>query len=149
MENLFDLYTDYLISSFGQTSAIGLSNLVDNTIKHDSITRLLSNLSLDSRTLLVSVKPLVREHQNENASLIFDDIIIEKVYTDENEIICWHWDYNKGRNIKGINLLNAFYISQKIPIQHLCVFLFPLKRLEKTSRFAKLKPKKLNELVHC
>ena len=85
MENLFDLYTDYLISSFGQTSATGLSNLVDNTIKHDSITRLLSNSSFDSKTLWVSIKPLVREHQNEDACLIFDDSIIEKAFTDENE----------------------------------------------------------------
>jgi hypothetical protein len=59
MKNLFDLYTDYLISSFGQTSATGLSNLVDNSIKHDSITRLLSHSSFDSRSLWVSVKPLV------------------------------------------------------------------------------------------
>lgn len=113
MEDLFDLYTDYLISSFGQTSATGLSNLVDNTIKHDSITRLLSNSSFDSKTLWVSIKPLVREHQNENACLIFDDSIIEKAFTDENELICWHWDHSKGRNIKGINLLSAFYHTQK------------------------------------
>ena len=113
MEKLFDLYTDYLISSFGQTSATGLSNLVDNTIKHDSITRLLSNSDFDSKTLWVSVKSLVRAHQNEDACLIFDDSVIEKAFTDENELICWHWDHSKGRNIKGINLLSAFYCTQK------------------------------------
>ena len=90
MENLLDLYTDYLISSFGQTSATGLSRLVDNEIKHDSVTRLLSNSDFSSKTLWQTVKPLVRKHQAEEACLIFDDFIIEKAYTDENDLICWH-----------------------------------------------------------
>ena len=33
MDKLLDLYTDYLLSSFGQTSATGLSNMLDNAIK--------------------------------------------------------------------------------------------------------------------
>ena len=36
MENYLDLYTDYLLSSFGKTSATGLSNLLDGVVKHDS-----------------------------------------------------------------------------------------------------------------
>ena len=28
---------------------------------------------------------------------------------DENELICWHHDHCKGRNIKGINMLNCLY----------------------------------------
>jgi hypothetical protein len=36
MEKMLDLYTDYLLSSFGQTSATGLSNLVDGLIQHDT-----------------------------------------------------------------------------------------------------------------
>jgi hypothetical protein len=90
VENLLDLYTDYLISSFGQTSATGFSRLVDNEIKHDSITRLLRDADFSSKTLWQTVKPLVRKHQAEDACLIFDDFIIEKAYTDENDIICWH-----------------------------------------------------------
>ena len=146
MENLFDLYTDYLISSFGQTSATGLSNLVDNSIKHDSITRLLTNSSFDSRTLWVSIKPLVREHQNENACLIFDDSIIEKAFTDENELICWHWDHSKGRSIKGINLLSAFYYTQK------SVDLEPLRipvsfeTIKKSVSFCEIKTKKVKRV---
>ncbi len=33
--DIFDLYTDYLITSFSYTTAIGLSGLVDNAISHD------------------------------------------------------------------------------------------------------------------
>ena len=28
---------------------------------------------------------------------------------DENELICWHYDHSKGRNVKGINRLNCLY----------------------------------------
>jgi hypothetical protein len=55
------------------------------------------------------VKPLVRQYKNDNACLIFDDTIFEKPYMDENELICWHWDHSKNCNVKGINLLTAFY----------------------------------------
>lgn len=57
MEKLLDLYTDYLLSSFGQTSATGLSNMLDNVIKHDHFTRLLSESKFDSKYLWLSVKP--------------------------------------------------------------------------------------------
>ena len=40
---------------------------------------------------------------------IFDDTIEEKPYTDENEIVCWHWDHSQNRNIKGINFITALY----------------------------------------
>lgn len=109
MQDKLDLYTDYLLSSFGQTSATGLSRLVDGDISHDSISRFLSDNDLDSRVLWQKVKPLVRKHQTEDACLIFDDTIVEKPYTDENDMICWHWDHSKGRSVKGVNMLNAFY----------------------------------------
>jgi hypothetical protein len=35
--DIFDLYTDYLITSFSYTTATGLSDLVDNEISHDQI----------------------------------------------------------------------------------------------------------------
>jgi hypothetical protein len=33
-KSLLELYTDYLISSFGQTTATGLSQLLDGQISH-------------------------------------------------------------------------------------------------------------------
>lgn len=113
MEKMLDLYTDYLISSTGQTSATGLSTLLDHQLSHDSVTRFLGKTEFDSKTLWRAVKPLVRQHESVDACLIFDDCVIEKAYTDENDLICWHWDHSKGRNVKGINLLSAFYVSSK------------------------------------
>jgi hypothetical protein len=37
-----DLYTDYLIASFGPTTATDLSRLRDGEISHDQVTRFLS-----------------------------------------------------------------------------------------------------------
>ena len=142
MEELLDLYTDYLISSFGQTSATGLSNLVDNSIKHDSFTRLLSKSDFDGRTLWQTVKPIVRENQSKQACLIFDDAIIEKAFTDENDLICWHWDHSKKRLVKGINLLSAFYHTQKgFELEFLRVPV-DFETVTKPIRFSDLKTKK-------
>ncbi len=113
MEKLLDFYTDYLISSTGQTSATGLSRLLDNAISHDSVTRFLSNAGYDSKSLWRSVKPLVRAHESESACLVFDDCVIEKQYTDENPLICRRWDHSRQRNVKGINLLSAFTLLKR------------------------------------
>ena len=55
----------------------------------------------------------MRLSEEENACMIFDDTIIEKPSMDENEIICWHYDNKEGKAIKGINLMSAFYSSEK------------------------------------
>jgi hypothetical protein len=112
MQKGLDLYSDYLLSSFGQVTATGLSALLDGSISHDKITRMLSKHSYSSKDLWQEVKPLVRTHESEDACLIFDDTIISKPHTDENDLICWHWDHSKNRNEKGINLLTAFYHTQ-------------------------------------
>jgi len=76
MEKLLDIYTDYLISSMGQSSATGLSRLLDNLISHDSITRFLSTSGFDNKSLWQSIKPLVREHEDLNACLILTILLL-------------------------------------------------------------------------
>ena len=109
---IMDYYSDYLLSSFGQTTATGLSNLLEGSVSHDQITRMLSAQLYTSKDLWKEVKPLVRSYESAKACLIFDDTIIEKPYTDENDIICWHWDHSKNCNVKGVNLLTAFYHTE-------------------------------------
>ena len=36
-----DLYTDYLAVTFGYVAATGLSNMLDDSISHDKLTRFL------------------------------------------------------------------------------------------------------------
>jgi DDE superfamily endonuclease len=113
---LLDLYTDYLISSFGAATATGLSGMVSGSISHDRVTRFLSERDFSSRDLWLQVKKTVREVEQEDAVLIFDDTIQEKPWTDESELICWHFDHCQNRTVKGINLLNALYYSGEVSI---------------------------------
>ena len=122
MINIFDLYTDYLQVSFGLATATGLSKIVDNDVSHDQITRMLTNHEFDSKALWHNVKSLVRQHEHIDGCLIFDDSILHKPHTDENDIVCWHYDHTSGKNVKGINLLTTFYFTQnsvqplKVPV---------------------------------
>ena len=77
-KSLFDIYTDYLICSFGLTTATGLCRLLDGEISHDQVTRLLSSPAKTSADLWRVVKPLVRQVESDDGVLIFDDSIEEK-----------------------------------------------------------------------
>lgn len=113
---LLELYTDYLLSSFGQTTATGLSALLDNAVSHDKITRFLSEKEFDSRKLWSLVKPTVRLVESNDGVLIFDDTIQPKCWTDENEIITWHFDHSKNRAVKGVNILSCLYHVENVDI---------------------------------
>jgi len=142
MDKLLDLYTDYLISSFSQTTATTLSKLTDKLISHDQISRFLNDSTFSSKDLWQSVKPLVRKHQDENACLIFDDSIIAKPHSDENDLISWHWDHSQKRSIKGINLLTAFYYSHQAGESEALRVPVAFELILKTVHFSDLKTKK-------
>ena len=112
-DEILDIYSDYLISSFGQTTATGLSALLGGQISHDRIRRFLAGPTQTSVDLWQRVKPHIRAIQRDDGILILDDSISEKPYTDENDIICWHYDHSLDRMIKGINFLTALYHCQE------------------------------------
>ena len=113
-----ELYTDYLLSTFGAATATGLSAMVQGDVSHDRITRFLSKQEHTSKDLWGQVKAMVRQLEDAQGVLIFDDTIQEKAWTDESELMCWHFDHCSGRSVKGINLLNAVYHSKgaSIPV---------------------------------
>jgi hypothetical protein len=104
-----DLYTDYLLSAFGAATATGLSAMVDGEVSHDKITRLLSGKDYTSKDLWQQVKSTVRKLERDESVLVFDDTIQEKAWTDESELMCWHYDHCSGRNVRGLNFVNALY----------------------------------------
>jgi hypothetical protein len=111
-----ELYTDYLISNNSYATATGLSAMLDGDVSHDQVTRFLSERDYTSKDLWRQVRSTVRQIERETGCLIFDDTIQEKEWTDENEIMCWHYDHCKGRTVKGINLLNALYHSGEVSV---------------------------------
>jgi hypothetical protein len=108
-KELLDIYSDYLISAFGLTTATGLSSLLEGQISHDRIQRFLASQQRTSTDLWTLVKPHIRAIQHQDGVLIVDDSIAEKPYTDENDIICWHYDHTTGGMTKGINFLTTLY----------------------------------------
>ncbi|MCI0553571.1 MAG: transposase [Anaerolineae bacterium] len=108
-KDLLDIYTDYLISSFGLTTGTGLSRLLDGAIRHDRIQRFLASPAKGGADFWKIVKPYVRQIQASEGIVIIDDSISEKPHTDENEIVCWHYDHTSGQTIKGINFITALY----------------------------------------
>ena len=115
-KELLDIYSDYLITSFGLTTATGLSSLLEGQISHDRIRRFLASEKRTSNELWAIVKPHIRAIQHADGVLIVDDSIAEKPYTDENDIICWHYDHTSGGMVKGINFLTALYHVQGISL---------------------------------
>jgi hypothetical protein len=73
-----DLYTDYLLSSFGSATATGLSEMLQGAVSHDKVTRFLSGRDYTSKDLWMQVKAVLRQVEDETGVLIFDDTIQEK-----------------------------------------------------------------------
>ena len=53
--DVFELYTDYLLTSFSYTTATGLSDLLDGQVSHNQVTRFLASEDFDSKKLLIAV----------------------------------------------------------------------------------------------
>ncbi len=115
-KELLELYSDYLISAFGQTTATGLSALLDGQISHDRVHRFLASPQRTSADLWQIVKPHLRAIQHDDGVLILDASIAEKPFTDENDIICWHYDHTQNRSVKGINFLTALYHARGVSL---------------------------------
>jgi hypothetical protein len=110
-KSILDLYSDYLICSYSHTPATRLSSLLQGAISHDKLTRSLSETIPRSKDLWRLVKVHVRETESPEGIIALDDSIEEKPYTDENDIVCWHYDHAKGCQVKGINFMTALYHS--------------------------------------
>ncbi len=135
--DLIELYSDYLLSSYGKITASGLSDLLDGAYSHDQFSRLLSGNDSSSQTLWQFVKSTVREVESQDGVLIFDDTIQEKPYSKENDLITWHFDHTKNRTVKGINLLNGVYHvgDASIPVAY--------EVIEKPFEYCDIKTKKV------
>ena len=135
---MLDLYSDYLITSFGQTSCTKMSKMFNNNISHDKATRFLSNRNkkYNSKDLWSLIKPTIRNNETDDGVIIFDDTIINKPHTDMNDIVNYHFDHSKNISVKGINILNCFYHNDNTssPIS--------FEIVKKEIRFSDIKTKK-------
>jgi SRSO17 transposase len=126
-----------------------LSDFVDHTISHDKITRFLATKEYSSKDWRSLTKPIIREINEEDDCLIFDDTIGEKPSTDESELVTRHFDHSKGRSVKGINLLTALLNSKKhnmnIPLEFANVI--KDKEVEEDEKIKRKATKSKNEMM--
>jgi len=76
-DKMLNLYSDYLISALGQTTATGLSALLNGEISHDSVQQFSAKERKTSADSWRTVKPYVREIESEDAVIIVEDSICE------------------------------------------------------------------------
>lgn len=119
-EDMLNLYAEYLLSSFSYTTATGLSIMTEGVISHDKVSKFLGSELFTGKDLWKKVKPTIRKIESQDGVIIIDDTIEEKPYTDENEIVCWHYDHSKGRSVKGINIVTVLYANERgrIPLNY-------------------------------
>lgn len=113
---VFDLYSDYLLVNQGQSTATGLSALLEGKLSHDAITRSLHQQPYGSAQLWQVVKPFVEQIADPNAVLTLDDTVEPKPYMDQNPLIRYHYDHCQQVALKGINQLTALYTGQTISL---------------------------------
>jgi hypothetical protein len=106
---LLDIYRDDLISAFGQTTATRLAGLLRGRVSHDNIHRLLAQAASRAADLWPIVKPYGRQIEQADGVIIINDSSAEKPYSDENDIICWHYDPSQDRSVKGIKFVTWRY----------------------------------------
>ncbi|MDR1301208.1 MAG: transposase [Treponema sp.] len=71
----------------------------------------------------------------------------------ENEIICWYYDHSKGRKVKGINILTAFYMAEnecgklQTPIDYQIVSKTKVETDSKTGKEQRVSEQSKNEMM--
>ena len=110
MQQLQDMYINFMISSFEKIEMTKLSKLTGKS--HDTFTKslLLSTSLDDDKQLWKSIKPFLRDSENQdNGCIIIDDMLLHKPWTKTNDVVCWHYDHVSQKMAKGILMLNFHY----------------------------------------
>lgn len=110
---LLELYSDYLLASFGKTSATTLSQLVDGQVSHDQLTGFLQQSEPISPEVWKLAKPVVREIEQDDGTLAIDDTISLKPHSKENGAVEWFYDHKVGRTVK-LKCLNQSLMKQPL-----------------------------------
>ena len=107
IKELSDLYTDYLLCQLSQASSTMCSEMLNNTIKHDSFSRMLQVGNYSSPYVWNKGKYLLNKSDTSHKILSLDNTIIHKPDSKVNEVVNWFYDHLVGRAVKGINLISA------------------------------------------
>jgi len=138
VENLLSIYQEALMGSTSQITCTGLSAMTGNAISHDKFTRLLSSGTIEEKYVWKKAKTICHELRDNEAVFIVDDSIESKPYTDESELICWHYDHVSGKSVKGVCFLTGLYYGDGVSVPAGVEFVSkPIKTLNKKGKWVR------------
>ncbi len=73
---------------------------------HDAITRFLERQTSDTEALWQDARPLI---QMDQGFLIIDDTTLDKPFSNQIELVTYHWSGKHHRTVKGINLITLLW----------------------------------------
>ena len=133
-----DIYSDLLFANLGLAASTRFSDALNGELSHDKFSRFLNGGNYDGKTLWKNIKADVRTLDTKEKSVLsFDDTIVEKPYTKENPINCWHYAHDKGRTVKGINIISCLAVTSTANIP------FSYSIVRKDIKYCDLKTKKV------
>jgi len=105
-------------------------------------------------TKLWLFKGLGKELTNSKEEIVlsFDDSIEEKYYSDQSELICWHFDHVFKRSVKGVNFLTALVNIAGVRLPCAVEFVKKDKWVtdeKQESRSVKALKQRMNYIVKC
>ena len=107
LQELSNLYTEFLLCQTYQASATMCSAMLDNAVKHDSFSRMLQLGSYGSNYVWNKAKAVLKSLKKSFKYLSLDNTIIHKPDSKVNEVVNWFYDHSVGKAVKGINLISA------------------------------------------
>ena len=103
-------YCQYLLSSQINYTITNLSEHLEN-ISHDKINYYLKREKLTPRLLWDNVKNLIVP--DEDAYIIFDDTVLDKIFSEEIEIVRRQYSGNEHGIVRGIGVVSCIYVNPK------------------------------------
>jgi hypothetical protein len=91
-----------------------ITNLPEHleSISHDGINYYLKTEKLTSRLLWDKVKEVVEP--DGNGYIIFDDSVLDKIYSEEIEMVSRQYSSNEHGILKGLGVVSCVYVNPKV-----------------------------------
>lgn len=107
-----DLYSQFLLSTFGRYSMVWLSRLLDNQPAHDSWTRWLSKTKQRPSLLWEEARNLV---DLSGGYLVIDDTVGDKWYAKEIQMVKRQYSGTHHRLVNGIGVVSLLWTKHRKP----------------------------------
>ena len=113
-----DLYSRFIIASQNRYTATELSRVApEENVHHDAITNWLASARFDPKEIWNQVKDLV---EPSHGYLVVDDTVLDKRYSETNDLIKLQYSGNEHGLIKGIGVVNLLWTDHEkfIPVDY-------------------------------